>query len=110
MPPVIRANQLADYDGQEVTLQGWIYNRTHKGKLVFLLVRDGYGFVQCVAFERDLIPELFEGIVRVPQESSVRVSGVVRADRRAPGIPGGYEIGITALEIVQAVDGEYPIA
>ncbi len=110
MPPVIRSNQLAQVDGQEVTLQGWIYNRTHKGKLVFLLVRDGYGFVQCVAFQRDLDPELFEAIVRVPQESSVRISGVVRADKRAPGIPGGYEIGITGLEIVQSVEGEYPIA
>ncbi len=110
MPPVIRSNQLAQVDGQEVTLQGWIYNRTHKGKLVFLLVRDGYGFVQCVAFQRDLDPELFEAIVRVPQESSVRISGVVRADKRAPGIPGGYEIGITGLEIVQPVEGEYPIA
>jgi len=110
VPPVIRSNQLAQVDGQEVTLQGWIYNRTHKGKLVFLLVRDGYGFVQCVAFQRDLDPELFEAIVRVPQESSVRISGVVRADKRAPGIPGGYEIGITGLEIVQSVEGEYPIA
>ncbi len=73
-------------------------------------MRDGYGFVQCVAFQRDLDPELFEAIVRVPQESSVRISGVVRADKRAPGIPGGYEIGITGLEIVQSVEGEYPIA
>ena len=110
MPPVIRSNQLAQVVGQEVTLQGWIYNRTHKGKLVFLLVRDGYGFVQCVAFQRDLDPELFEAIVRVPQESSVRITGVVRADTRAPGIPGGFEIGITGLEIVQTVEGEYPIA
>jgi len=107
---VIRSNQLAQAEGQEVTLQGWIYNRTHKGKLVFLLVRDGYGFVQCVAFQRDLDPELFEAIVRVPQESSVRITGVVRADTRAPGIPGGFEIGITGLEIVQTVEGEYPIA
>ncbi len=110
MPPVIRSNQLAQVVGQEVTLQGWIYNRTHKGKLVFLLVRDGYGFVQCVAFQRDLDPELFAAIVRVPQESSVRITGVVRADTRAPGIPGGFEIGITGLEIVQTVEGEYPIA
>ncbi len=110
MPPVIQANRIAEYDGQEVTLQGWVYNRTHKGKLVFLLVRDGYGFVQCVAFERDLPPELFDTIVHIPQESSVLISGVVRADKRAPGLPGGYEIGITGLETVQAVEGEYPIA
>jgi asparaginyl-tRNA synthetase len=110
MPPVIRAENIAAYDGQEVTLKGWVYNRTHKGKLVFLLVRDGYGFVQCVAFERDLDPTLFDTIVHIPQESSVAVTGVVRADRRAPGIPGGYELGITGFEVVQAVEDEYPIA
>ncbi|MGC9469046.1 MAG: asparagine--tRNA ligase [Anaerolineae bacterium] len=110
MPPVIRAREIADYVGEDISLEGWVYNRTHTGKLVFLLVRDGYGFVQCVAFERDLDPNLFDVIAHIPQESSVIVTGRVRADGRAPGIPGGYEIGITDLEIVQAVEGEYPIA
>ena len=48
--PIIRVDQISQYEGQEVTVQGWVYNRTDKGKLVFLLVRDGTGFVQCVAF------------------------------------------------------------
>ncbi|MBN1875972.1 MAG: asparagine--tRNA ligase [Anaerolineae bacterium] len=107
---VIRVEQIAAYVDREVKIQGWVYNRTRKGKLVFLLVRDGSGFVQCVAFKRDLVPEVFEEIVRIPQESSVVITGVVRADERAPGNPGGYEIGITGFEIVQAVEGEYPIA
>ena len=64
----IRACQ---YEGQDVTLQGWVYNRTDKGKLVFLLVRDGYGFVQCVAFKGDSAAELFDQITHLPQESSV---------------------------------------
>ena len=110
MPQVIRVEQIAQFEGQEVTIKGWVYNRTHKGKLVFLLVRDGYGFAQCVAFKGDLTPDLFDAIVHIPQESSVIVTGVVRADARAPGIPGGYEIGITGFEIVQAVTDEYPIA
>ncbi len=110
MIPVIHVERIAEYIGQEVTIQGWVYNRTHKGKLVFLLVRDGYGFVQCVAFQKDLPPEIFETLVHIPQESSVRISGVVRADKRAPGIPGGYEIGVTGLEVVQAVAEEYPIS
>ena len=82
MIPVIHVERIAEYIGQEVTIQGWVYNRTHKGKLVFLLVRDGYGFVQCVAFQKDLPPEIFETLVHIPQESSVRISGVVR-DRTA---------------------------
>jgi asparaginyl-tRNA synthetase len=110
MPAVIQTRKIADYVEQDVTIEGWIYNRTHKGKLIFLLVRDGYGFVQCVAFQGDLDDELFDAIVHIPQESSVRITGKVRADQRAPGLPGGYEIGITALEIVQAVEEEYPIA
>ncbi|MDY0018526.1 MAG: asparagine--tRNA ligase [Anaerolineae bacterium] len=110
MHSVIRVEQLAQYVDQEVKLQGWVYNRTNKGKLVFLLVRDGYGFVQCVAFANDLTPELFEKIGHLSQESSVVVTGKVREDRRAPGIPGGYEVGITDLEVIQDVVEEYPIA
>ncbi len=110
MTPIIQVDQISKYAGQEVTVRGWVYNRTHKGKLVFLLVRDGYGFVQCVAFKNDLDEALFDQITRLPQESSVIVSGVVRADPRAPGIPGGYEIGVSHLEIVQAAAEDYPLA
>ena len=110
MPPVIQANQLADYDGQEVTLQGWIYNRTHKGKLVFLLVRDGHGFVQCVAFQRDLDAELFESIVRLPQESSVRISGTVRASTSARRASLGVSRSASPGSTIQAVAEEYPIS
>ena len=110
MAEIIRVEQIANYVGQEVTVRGWVYNRTDKGKLVFLLVRDGSGFVQCVAFKGDLAPELFDQIVRLPQESSVVVTGPVRADQRAPGIPGGFEVGVKQLEIVQTADEDYPMA
>jgi asparaginyl-tRNA synthetase len=110
MAPVIRIDKIADFDGQEVTLRGWVYNRTHKGKLVFLLVRDGYGFAQCVVFKNDLDEALFDQITRLPQESSIIVTGNVRADPRAPGIPGGFEVGVTALQIVQAASDDYPLA
>ena len=110
MPPIIRISDLAQYEGQEVTLQGWVYNRTDKGKLVFLLVRDGYGFAQCVAFKGDLPAELFDQIAHLAQESSVMISGPVRADQRAPGIPGGFEVGIKDLTVVQAAAEDYPMA
>ena len=106
----IRISQIAEYVGQEVTVQGWVYNRTDKGKLVFLLVRDGTGFVQCVAFKNDLQPEVFDQLMRIPQESSLVISGVVRADQRAPGIPGGYELGIKQIEIVNLAGEDYPMA
>ncbi|HXQ35737.1 MAG TPA: OB-fold nucleic acid binding domain-containing protein, partial [Anaerolineales bacterium] len=63
----ISVSQISKYVGQEVTIKGWVYNRTDKGKLVFLLVRDGSGFVQCVAFKGDLPEELFDKIMRLPQ-------------------------------------------
>ncbi len=105
---LIQVSDIARYEGQEVTLRGWLYNRTDKGRLQFLLVRDGSGVAQCVAFKKELPPEVFEIAQTLTQESSVIVTGVVRADERAPGYPGGFEVGITGLELVQMA-GEYPI-
>jgi asparaginyl-tRNA synthetase len=102
--------KIAEYIDKEVTVKGWIYNRTHKGKLVFLLVRDGYGFVQCVGWKDDFDAETFEMMTHIPQESSVVIEGRVRADPRAPGIPGGFEVGMSNFQVVQSADTEYPMA
>jgi asparaginyl-tRNA synthetase len=110
MAAIIRVEQITEYVGQEVTVQGWVYNHTHKGKLVFLLLRDGSGFIQCVVFKNDLPEELFERVTHLSQESSVIVTGKVRADSRAPGIPGGYEVGVTSMQIIQEAAGDYPLA
>jgi len=110
MIPIIRVDQIAKYDGQEVTVRGWVYNRTHKGKLVFILLRDGYGFIQCVAWKPDLDETLFDQLTRIPQESSLIITGTIRADERAPGMPGGYELGIKDAQIIQAADEDYPMA
>jgi len=107
---IIRVEEIAKYSGQEVTVQGWVYSRTDKGKLVFLLVRDGSGFVQCVAFKGDLPEALFDQLTRLPQESSVIISGAVHEDKRAPGIPGGYEIGVKEIKIIQIAAEDYPMA
>ncbi|MFN3762513.1 MAG: asparagine--tRNA ligase [Anaerolineae bacterium] len=108
MAEVVRIENIARYVGQEVTLQGWLYNRTDKGKLQFLQVRDGTGFIQCVVFQKDVPEEVFAAAARLTQESSLIVTGVVRQDPRAPGVPPGYELGVTDLKVVQIAD-EYPI-
>ena len=108
MAQVIQIKDIAAYDGQEVTVKGWVYNRTGKGRLQFILLRDGSGQAQCVAFKREMDESEFEIARGLTQESSVIISGTVRADERAPGYPGGYEIGITALKLVQQAD-DYPI-
>lgn len=105
---LIQIKDIARYEGQEVTLRGWLYNRTDKGRLQFLLIRDGSGVAQCVAFKKELSPDMFEIAQALTQESSLIVTGVVRADERAPGYPGGYEIGLTGLELIQMAE-EYPI-
>src|SRR6185503_13074390 len=110
MAEYISVSQISKYVGQEVTVKGWVYNRTDKGKLCFLLVRDGSGFAQCVAFKGDLPEALFDQIMRLPQESAVIITGAVRDDKRAPGIPGGFEVGIKDLQVVQAADADYPMA
>ncbi|MBC7315855.1 MAG: asparagine--tRNA ligase, partial [Chloroflexi bacterium] len=105
MAEIIRLADIARYEGREVTVRGWLYNKTDKGRLQFLLVRDGTGLIQAVAFQREIAPEAFEAALRVTQESSIIVTGMVRRDARAPG---GYELGLTDIQIVQLAE-EYPI-
>ncbi|MBN1401588.1 MAG: asparagine--tRNA ligase [Anaerolineae bacterium] len=101
----VTIENIALYDGQEVTLKGWLYNKTDKGRLQFLLIRDGTGIIQGVAFKKGMDPEAFAAALAVTQESSLVATGTVRADERAPG---GYELSLTGLEIVQLAQ-EYPI-
>ena len=105
---LIRIENIADYVGREVTLQGWVYARTGKGKLHFVQLRDGTGTVQCVAFQKEAPEAVFETARQLTQESAVAVTGTVRADERAPGVPGGYEVGVADIQLLQAVE-EYPI-
>jgi asparaginyl-tRNA synthetase len=105
---VIQIGDIAQHVGQDVTVRGWVYNRTDKGRLQFLLVRDGTGIAQCVAFKKELPEDVFTQVQALTQESSVIVTGSVRADDRAPGTPGGFEIGIKDLQVVQMAE-EYPI-
>lgn len=104
----IRIQDIAAYGDQPVTIKGWLSLKTGKGKLQFLRVRDGSGVVQAVVFRKDVSPEVFEAAKRLTLESSLVLTGVVRADERAPGMPGGFEIGVTDLQIVQLSE-EYPI-
>ena len=106
--PISRVTDIASYVGQDVTLRGWVYNRTDKGRLQFIQLRDGSGIVQCVAFKKDMDPAAFEIAGKLTQESSVIVTGSVRADERAPGIPGGFELGLKTLELVQMTE-DFPI-
>ncbi len=108
MATEIRIEHIADYVGQQVTIKGWLYASTRKGKLLFARLRDGTGMTQGVAFLPDIGEELFETLKRLGQESSLIATGTVRSNERAPGIPGGYEIAIEAVDVLQNV-ADYPI-
>jgi asparaginyl-tRNA synthetase len=98
---------IGKFDGQEVTIQGWLYNQRESGKLLFPQFRDGTGVIQGVVVKKET-PEVFETMKHLTQESSLRVTGSVRADARAPG---GYEMQVKAVEVLQQVRAEdpYPI-
>src|SRR5882762_380728 len=89
--PVSTIAKIGQHDGQSVTLQGWLYNMRESGNLVFPIFRDGTGTIQGVAHKSGVAPEVFEALKSLTQESSVIVTGKVRADQRAPG---GYELDV----------------
>jgi len=102
---VVYVANVGAYEGTEVSLRGWVYNKRSSGKLQFILLRDGTGVIQCVAFKGNFSPVQFEMLDKLTQESSIEINGKVRKDVRAPG---GYELDTTGFEIVQLAD-DYPL-
>ena len=88
---------ISKHQGQEVTLKGWLHNRRSSGKIHFLILRDGTGFIQAVMSKATVGDEMFKAADHLSQETSVIVRGTARADTRAPG---GYEIDVKTLEVV----------
>ncbi len=103
--PIVSIEKISQWDGKEVRVQGWLYNLRESGKLLFPLFRDGTGLLQGVVVQKAVAPEIFARARTLTQESSLVVSGKVRADKRAPG---GYEIDVTDIEVVQLVPTETP--
>lgn len=102
---VAYVENVSEHDGNEITLRGWVYNKRSSGKLQFILLRDGTGIIQCVAFKGNFTPEEFEALDKLTQESSVEIRGKVRKDSRSAG---GYELDVTGFRVVQVADN-YPI-
>ncbi len=107
-PPVATIATLGQHEGQSVTLKGWLYNLRESGKLLFPIFRDGTGSIQGVAHVKSVAPEVFEALKGLTQESSLIVTGKVRADKRAPG---GFELDVENVEVVQRIpeSDPYPI-
>jgi len=104
-PPRTSINKLADHVGQEVTINGWLYNLRSSGKILFPQLRDGTGVVQCVALKNSIAPEVWDALKGLGQESALSIRGTVREDSRAPG---GFEIDLLHADVLNEVH-DYPI-
>ena len=107
--PITTIVEIGKFEGQSVTIRGWLYNLRESGKLLFPQLRDGSGVIQGVVPKNAVAPEVFDVLKGLTQESSVIVEGKVRADKRAPG---GYELDISNVQVVQRVpeNDPYPIS
>ena len=99
------AADLDAFEGKTVTLEGWLYNRRSSGKIHFLQVRDGTATLQCVMVKKEVDADAFAEASKLPQESSIRVTGTVKRDDRSAL---GFELGVSGLEVVGRAE-EYPI-
>jgi len=100
-----RIKDLPQHVGEKVTINGWLYNKRTAGKLQFPIIRDGSGYLQCVVSRKEVSEQAWRTVEEVTQESTVRVTGSVRAEERAPG---GVELGVESFETLQLAQ-DYPI-
>ncbi|MGM0556855.1 MAG: asparagine--tRNA ligase [Myxococcota bacterium] len=107
MPEHVYIEDIGDHVGETIQLKGWLYNMRSSGKLHFLELRDGTGFVQGVMFSGDFDEEEFEEAGHLRQETSIIVTGEVKEDERAPFVP--YELGIQNVEVVAEPTDDYPV-
>lgn len=104
---IARIDQLKDHVDQDVTIQGWMYNKRGNGKLYFLQLRDGSGVAQGVVVSSDVSPETAEAAEKLTAESSLRVTGTVSKHPKHDDV---FELQVKEIEIVHLVEDEYPIS
>ena len=101
----IYIKDLSHHVGEEISLKGWLFNKRSSGKIRFIILRDGTGYLQCIYFKGNVTEEIFNLADRLGQESSIEVKGKVKAEPRAVG---GYELDATDLKVISEAH-DYPI-
>jgi asparaginyl-tRNA synthetase len=104
---IIRISDIKNYEGKEIEIKGWLYNKRSSGSIKFLIIRDGTGFIQATLLKSEIKEELFNKIDTINYESSIKITGLVREEKRAPS---GYEILIKNVEIISIAEDNYPIS
>ncbi|HUF49962.1 MAG TPA: asparagine--tRNA ligase [Longimicrobiales bacterium] len=105
MAPISDIARLGDHAGSDATVRGWVQTTRTHGKVAFVVVRDGTGIVQCVVVQKEVAPDIWQLVQELTLETSVHVTGSIRADTRAPG---GYELSVRELLLIGRSD-DYPI-
>lgn len=105
-PPYARISELGPHAGQVVHVRGWVTHLRSSGKIAFVVMRDGSGMLQCVLVKNSLAAETWERFATLSQETTIEVTGEVRQDARSAG---GFELGVSGLEILGASPVDYPI-
>jgi len=103
----IRISDVRNYEGKEVEIRGWLYNRRSSGKIKFLIVRDGTSFIQATLIKNEMDEKIFDKADNINYESSVKIIGIVREEKRAPL---GYEVLVKNIEVVSMASDNYPIS
>ncbi|GAB4113543.1 MAG: asparagine--tRNA ligase [Candidatus Caldatribacteriota bacterium] len=103
----IRISEINNYTDQEVVIKGWLYNKRSSGSIKFLIIRDGSGYIQATIIKSEVEKELFEKIEEIEYESSLRIAGRVKKEKRAPL---GYEILLKDLQVIHNAQKDYPIS
>ncbi len=107
MAPIVFIKDFQNHVDEEVTIQGWMFNKRGSGKIYFLEVRDGTGVAQGVVFKPAVGEDVFKKADELTMESSVKVTGKVT---KHPKLENTFELQVTGIEIVQLVKENYPIA
>jgi asparaginyl-tRNA synthetase len=103
----IRISDIKNYEGKEVEIRGWLYNRRSSGKIKFLIVRDGTSFVQATLIKNEMDEEIFDKAENINYESSIKIIGLVKKEKR---VPLGYEVLVKNIEVVSMAVDNYPIS
>ncbi len=103
----ISISQIRDYEEKIVSIKGWLYNQRSSGKVKFMIIRDGSGFVQGILVKNEIDEEYFNMLENINYESSIIVEGLVKKENRAPS---GYELIIKSIQVIHNAEKEYPIS
>jgi asparaginyl-tRNA synthetase len=104
---IIRISDIKNYEGKEVEIKGWLYNKRSSGSIKFLIIRDGTGFIQATLIKNEVEKEIFEQIDNIEYESSIKIIGLVKKEKR---VSLGYEIIVNNIEVINKAEENYPIS